>query len=84
MVGVAVNVTEVPEQIVEPALLTIETEGTTTGFTVNVKLLLVTEVTVAHGALLVSSQVTTSPVTSVELLYVDEFVPTFDPFSIHW
>ncbi len=75
--------TEVPEQMVAPALLVIETAGTTTGFTVNVRLLLVAELTEAHGALLVNSQVTTSPVTSAELLYVLVFVPTLDPFSFH-
>ena len=65
--GVAVKVTEVPAQIVEPALLAIETLVATLGFTVMVMLLLVAEPLVTHVSEVVISQVTTSPLLS-ELL----------------
>lgn len=68
MVGVAVNVTEVPAQIVEPALLLMLTDGVTGVVTVNTMLLLVAVDPLTHGALLVSSQVTTSPLANAELL----------------
>lgn len=70
MVGEAVNVTEVPAQMVDPALLEILTDGVTGVVTVNVMLLLVAIDPLTQGALLVITHVTTSPPVSAELLYV--------------
>ena len=60
LTGVAVKVTDVPEQIVV-ALGEILTEGVTLGFTTIAMALLVAEVVAAHEALLRSSQVTDCP-----------------------
>ena len=76
------NVTAVPEQIVV-AEAAMETSAVTTGFAVKVIALLVTIVVAGQTALLVSSQLTISPVVKPALLYVLLFVPTGDPFSIH-
>lgn len=84
MTGVAVNVTEVPEQIVEPALLAIVTLVETVGFTVMVIPLLVAVLVVAQAREEVMTHVTTSPLVSELVLYVDELVPTFTPFTFHW
>lgn len=61
LVGVAVKVTEVPEQIVLPGFADILTAGTTVVLTVIVIPLLVAVIGDAHEALLVITQVTTSP-----------------------
>ena len=84
MTGVAVNVTEVPEQIVEPALLAIVTLVETVGFTVMVIPLLVAEPVVTQVSEVVMTQVTTSPLLSELVAYVAEFVPTFEPLTCHW
>ena len=60
MVGAAVNVTDVPEQIVLPGFAEMVTTGTGTAFTVIVILLLRSVAGLAQVALLVSTQVTTS------------------------
>jgi hypothetical protein len=82
LVGVAVNVTDVPVQIVV-AVAPIETDGTTTGLTVIVTEFDVTEVGEAQEAVDVITQVTTSPWDKVVLVYVVP-VPTFPPFTFHW
>ena len=83
-VGVAVKVTEVPEHIVLPGFAIILTEGTKTGFTVIVILLLVAGLPVAHGAALeVNITFTISPFASVAELKVALFVPAFTPFACH-
>lgn len=61
LVGVAVNVTEVPAQIVLPGLTEILTAGVTGGDTVMVIVLLAIVAGVAHSALLVSVHCITSP-----------------------
>lgn len=61
MVGTAVKVTLVPEQIVDPALLEMATEVETIGLTVILMLLLAAEEVVTQLSEEVSSQVTTSP-----------------------
>lgn len=63
MVGAAVKVTEVPEQIVLPGLAEILTDGVTLVLTTIVILLLVAVVGLAQDALLVITQLTTSPLT---------------------
>ena len=39
---------------------------------------------VVQAALEVSTQLTASPFTSVDVTYVELFVPVFEPFSCHW
>ena len=58
MVGVAVNVTLVPAQMVVPVLALMETAGVNNGFTVMVIALEVTEAGLTHDALLVITHVT--------------------------
>ena len=60
MVGIAVNVTDVPEQIIFPGLAAILTDGVNSGFTVIVMLLLETVVGLAQVALEVKERETTS------------------------
>lgn len=61
MVGVAVYVTEVPAQTVEPGLAAMKTPGATDVVTVSVIELLLTDVEETQTALLVRTHVTTSP-----------------------
>ncbi len=61
MTGVAVNVTEVPAQIVDPLPLAMETLVETVGFTVITMLLLVAEPAVTQVREVVMIQVTASP-----------------------
>lgn len=61
LVGVAVNVTDVPVQIVLPGLADMLTDGVTVAVTTIVILLLVAVAGEAQEALLVITQVTTSP-----------------------
>ena len=68
MVGVAVRVTEVPEQIVLPGLADILTAGVTVVFTVIVMPVLVAVIGDAHEALLVITQVTILPFASDALV----------------
>jgi hypothetical protein len=78
-----VNVTFVPWQIVEDAFEEIVNDGTTTGATLIVRLLLVAEVGEAHPALLVSTHEMTSPfarLLAVNVLLLD---PVLTPFLFH-
>jgi hypothetical protein len=61
LVGVAVNVTEVPAQIVDPELLIILTDTGVVGVTVIVTALLVAVVAVTQVSELVMIHVITSP-----------------------
>ena len=81
MVGVAVKVTDVPEQT---GLADAEIDRLTGkfGFTVMVTALLVAGLPVAQVAFEVSMQVTTSLVTGV-YEYVVLLLPTFDPLTFH-
>ena len=83
MVGVAVNVTLVPAQIVEEGLAAMLTLTGKFGFTVIVMLLDVAGFPVAQVALDVSTQVTTSLLFNVVDVNVVELVPTFTPFTFH-
>ena len=67
MVALAVNVTGVPEHTVVAGVL-IVTEGDVLALMVMVTALLVAVVVVAQATLLVSTQVTTSPLDSEVLL----------------
>jgi hypothetical protein len=81
LVGVAVNVTLLPEQIdVDDAL--IETEGVTE-LVVMVTTLLVAVALVVQLALDVMITVTWSPLASVLEVNVGELVPAFAPFVCH-
>ena len=82
LTGVAVNVTEVPEQIVEEEA-PIETDGVSTGFTVIAIVLLVAVFVVKHVALLVSLQETISLFVKAVLVNDAEFDPAFTPSIIH-
>lgn len=84
LVGVAVNVTEVPAQMVLAAFETMFTDGVAFRFTVIVIALLVTFVAVAQLNELVMVQVITSPLIKPLGLYVALFVPTSKPFLNHW
>jgi hypothetical protein len=77
-----VNVTFVPAQIVV-AEAEIETAGVTGVVTLIVIELLVAVDPFTHGALLVTTQLITSPFINDPLLYAELFVPTGDPFSNH-
>lgn len=68
MVGVAVNVTLAPGQIVPVGFAAIETLTTKVGFTVMVMLFDVAGFPVAQVALEVSTQVITSPLASAALV----------------
>ena len=82
-VGVAVNVTDVPAQIVFPGLAAILTDGTTIAVTVMVILLDVAVAGDAQVAVEVITQVTASPFTNTAFVYVLLFVPTLLPFNFH-
>ncbi len=85
LVGVAVKVTDAPAQVgLEPvvrAMLTAEADG---AFTVTVIALDVAGLPITPLWLEVITQVTTSPETKVDELYVAELVPTLVPFTFHW
>jgi hypothetical protein len=81
LIGVAVNVTLLPEQIeVDDAL--IETEGVTE-VVVIVTTLLVTVAVVVQLAFEVMIALTWSPLASVLDVNVAELVPAFTPFICH-
>ena len=82
MVGVAVNVTASPAQIVVPVDM-ILTDGVTELVTVIVTVLLVALAGLAQAALLVIMTVTASPLANAVEVYVAELLPTFDPFTCH-
>lgn len=81
--GVAVNVTDVPAQILlaDEAMLM---AGVTLAFTIIVILLLVADGVDKHVALLVNTQVIISLLFNVDKVNVGLFVPTFVPFIFHW
>ena len=83
LVGVAVKVTEAPEQIglADGAILTLTGRFV---LTIIVIVLDVAGLPVAHVALEVRMHVTRSPFARAELVYVLLFVPTFPPLSFHW
>ena len=86
MVGVAVNVTLVPAQIVcAPDVIAILTLAGKFGLTVILMLLDVAGEPVRHGvALLVKITVTASVFTKVVVVKLALFVPAFTPFTFHW
>ena len=82
MVGVAVKMTLLPEQIdVDDAL--IETDGATEVDVKVIALLAAVDV-VVQLALDVMITLTWSPLASVLEANVGEFVPAFTPFICHW
>ena len=83
MVGVAVNVTDVPVQT-GLAEADIETLAGRLGLTVIVTVFDVAGLPVAHVALEVMTQVTRAPLVRAALVYVVLFVPTLTPLSFHW
>ena len=84
MTGVAVNVTEVPEQIFVALAATLTLTGKI-GFTVIAIPLLVAGFPVAHGvAFEVSTTETISLLARVDVVNVLLFVPSFTPFTFHW
>jgi len=84
LVGVAVNVTEVPDAAgLVPAVSAMLTDGTTEAFTVIVMLLLVAVGVVAHVELEVIVHATTAPLVRVAVAKVAEFVPAAAPFTVH-
>lgn len=82
MVGVAVNVTDEPEQTVVEGV-EILTEGATAGLTVMVMPVDVAVVVVAQAALDVITQVTICPLVNVVVVNVALFVPALVPFTFH-
>jgi len=68
LVGVAVNVTLVPAQIVPDGDAAIVTDGVTFAFTVIVVALDVTDAGLAHGAFDVITHVTTLPLAKAALV----------------
>lgn len=82
MVGVAVNVTDVPEQtgFEDAEILTLAGKF---GFTVMVTELDVAGLPVAQVAFEVMTQVTTSLLARLAAEYVAPLVPTLDPFNFH-
>ena len=83
LVGVAVNVTDAPAQMVLPGLAAILTDGTTIAFTVIVIVLDVAVAGNAQVAVDVITHVTASPFINVAFVYVLLFVPTLLPFNFH-
>jgi hypothetical protein len=81
-VGVAVNVTDVPEQIVVLDA-EIETDGFKLLTTLIVRLLDVAVELLEQFAFEVSTQVITSPETRPVAMYVDKLSPTLVPFFFH-
>ena len=77
------NVTEEPAQTVVPGLAPILTPTGRTGFTVIVMVFDVAGEPVAQVRLLVSTQVTASPLARVELVNVLLFDPTLEPLTFH-
>lgn len=82
MVGVAVNVTDVPAQMVVALAAMLRLTGKF-GFTVIVTVFDVAGLPVTQGAFEVITHVTVFPLVNVALVYVGEFVPTFTPFTFH-
>jgi hypothetical protein len=83
LVGVAVNVTDVPAQIVLLVALII-TDGTRAGLTAIGIALEVAEAGETQAALEVRITVTTSLLFKVVVVNVVALVPAFTPFTCHW
>ena len=75
--------TDVPAHIFVPGLATTDTDGVTSGVTVIIIPVLVTEAGLAQVAVLVSSQVTTSLLANVVVVNVALLVPALVPFTFH-
>ena len=85
MTGVAVNVTEVPAQMVlSRSLEAIETDGVTDELTIIVIPEDAILLDVKHAAFEVRTQVTISPLFKLLVIKVDELVPVLIPFTFHW
>ena len=82
MVGVAVNVTDCPVQMVDVAVA-IDTDGVTDAVTVMVIVFDVAVTGVAQVAFDVIITVTKSELFNVVEVKVEEFVPTLPPFTCH-
>ena len=83
MVGVAVNVTLVPEQVgLAPVVIAILTDGVSEFVIVNAIALLVAVGEVTQARLLVITQVILPPVVPASV-YVALLVPTFAPSFFH-
>ena len=83
MVGVAVNVTLVPAQMVVAGLAAMLTLTGKFGFTVMVIVFDVAGLPVAQVAFDVNTQVTVFPFVNVADVNVGELVPAFTPFTFH-
>ena len=84
MVGVAVNVTLLPEQVgLVPDVTAMLTDGVTSAVTFNIIALLVAVDEVTQVILLVITQVMLPPVVPASV-YVLLFVPTSEPSFFHW
>ena len=83
MVGVAVNVTDEPEQTVVFGVEML-TDGVTDGVTFMVRALDVAVVDDGQLTFEVMTQVTTSPLASVVLVYEVPPVPTLLLLTFHW
>jgi hypothetical protein len=82
LVGVAVKVTDVPEQIVV-ADAEIATDGVTGALTVIVTVFELAVDGLAHERLEVIIHVIVLPLAKVPFVYVGLFVPTLLPFNCH-
>ena len=82
-VGLAVKVTFAPAHTVKEGVEML-TDGVTDGLTVMVMALETILFAEGQTAFEVKTQVTISPLLSVELLNELLFVPTFTPFNFHW
>ena len=84
LVGVAVNVTDAPAQVglvpVVSAMLTVGAEGEVTVMVIAFDVAGLPRTPLKFEVI---TQVTTSPLTSADVLYVVEFVPTLAPFTFH-
>jgi hypothetical protein len=83
LVGVAVNVTDMPAQIVLPGFAAILTDGTTVAVTAMVIVFDVAVVGLAHASDDVITQLTWSPFTNPAFVYWLLFEPTLLPFNFH-
>lgn len=81
--GAAVKSTFVPKHTEPAGDFEMVRPGASAAGTVMVRTLLVAVEALVHVSETVSTQVTSSPFTSVEELYVLLLVPTFTPFTFH-
>lgn len=82
MVGVALNVTDVPEQMVV-AVAEMLTDGVTEELTVIAMVFDVAIVVLTQVELLVSTQLTTCPLVNEVVVNVELLVPALAPFTNH-